>query len=319
MVSSLHPISTQIWKRPPSDWNLLITQLYNWLFRMEEEAGGTWKPKNLHEIKLFKIEESGSVFSADEVSPHLRDWPNGWSGFCHTFRRTLVKSEYWPLNVDEKSFKPGFSPPPPTTSLELFDFGDQENFTWAEGNSVKNLTMNLESGEHRLLEVRTHWGGRLPFAMEFLQTVSDGEGRMTTHTSHVYKKRRHESFTRLERELLSDYRQERHDGVWLDLIGNGSPGSLVGTILGPQDSPYSGGRFQIEITLPPTYPFMAPKFRFVTKIWHPNVDHRTGEVCVTGVGPIIILVKMLIHFQVLFPCHGDVFFYRESPGSAVVA
>ena len=305
---------SQIWKRHPGDWDLLVTQLYIWLFRVEEEAGRARSPEELHVMELFKTDGEGSVFSAEEeVSQPLRDWLNEWSSVSHKFRRTSVKPDTWPrpLHVNEKSFKPGFSPTPTSASRQLFDLGNQENFTWTEGNSIMNLIMNQESGDHWLLEVRTHWGGRLPFALELVQTARDSEGMQTSRSSQVYQKRRHDSFTRLERELLEDVSQERHDGVWLDLVRDGSPGSLVGTITGPQGSPYSGGRFQIEIILPETYPFVAPKFRFITKVWHPNVNHLTGDVCLVDVPPSLPLVKMLIHFQVNFRFNHETFTMLE--------
>uniref|UniRef100_A0A5G2QZC6 Ubiquitin conjugating enzyme E2 N n=1 Tax=Sus scrofa TaxID=9823 RepID=A0A5G2QZC6_PIG len=44
-------------------------------------------------------------------------------------------------------------------------------------------------------------------------------------------------------------------------------------IAGPQDSPFEGGTFKLELFLPEEYPMAAPKVRFMTKIYHPNVDN----------------------------------------------
>ncbi|VDL69569.1 unnamed protein product [Nippostrongylus brasiliensis] len=49
-------------------------------------------------------------------------------------------------------------------------------------------------------------------------------------------------------------------------------------IAGPQDSPFAGGVFKLELFLPEEYPMAAPKVRFMTKIYHPNID-KLGRIC----------------------------------------
>ena len=48
-------------------------------------------------------------------------------------------------------------------------------------------------------------------------------------------------------------------------------------IFGPPDTLYAGGYFKAHIRFPGDYPFSAPSFRFLTKIWHPNI-YENGEV-----------------------------------------
>ncbi|TYJ48176.1 hypothetical protein E1A91_A01G042400v1 [Gossypium mustelinum] len=48
-------------------------------------------------------------------------------------------------------------------------------------------------------------------------------------------------------------------------------------ILGPTQSPYEGGVFKLELFLPEEYPMAAPKVRFLTKIYHPNID-KLGRI-----------------------------------------
>merc|ERR1712205_292215 len=49
-------------------------------------------------------------------------------------------------------------------------------------------------------------------------------------------------------------------------------------IAGPQSSPYEGGIFKLELFLPGEYPMVPPKVRFLTKIYHPNID-KLGRIC----------------------------------------
>ena len=51
------------------------------------------------------------------------------------------------------------------------------------------------------------------------------------------------------------------------------------TIKGTSDSPYKGGTFKLDLTLPPNYPFKAPTVKFTTKIYHPGINEE-GAICV---------------------------------------
>ena len=54
-------------------------------------------------------------------------------------------------------------------------------------------------------------------------------------------------------------------------------------ISGPQNTPFENGDFDCKLRLTDSYPKEPPKGFFVTKIFHPNVEPRTGEICVSGV------------------------------------
>eukprot|EP01063_Lacrimia_lanifica_P019595 TRINITY_DN2702_c0_g1_i1.p3 TRINITY_DN2702_c0_g1~~TRINITY_DN2702_c0_g1_i1.p3 ORF type:complete len:167 (+),score=56.55 TRINITY_DN2702_c0_g1_i1:69-569(+) len=50
-------------------------------------------------------------------------------------------------------------------------------------------------------------------------------------------------------------------------------------IQGPEGTPYEKGVFEVAIKVPMDYPMAAVTASFVTKIFHPNVQFDSGEIC----------------------------------------
>lgn len=55
-------------------------------------------------------------------------------------------------------------------------------------------------------------------------------------------------------------------------------------IFGPPDTLYQGGYFKAEMKFPYDYPYAPPSFRFLTKMWHPNI-YDSGDVCISILHP----------------------------------
>ena len=69
------------------------------------------------------------------------------------------------------------------------------------------------------------------------------------------------------------------------------------TIMGPDESPYVGGVFFLNIHFPTDYPFKPPKINFTTRLYHPNVNSN-GSICLDILkdqwSPALTISKVLL-------------------------
>ena len=73
-------------------------------------------------------------------------------------------------------------------------------------------------------------------------------------------------------------------------------------IIGPDESPWEGGIFQLKIKLPKEYPHRPPSIKFITQMFHPNI-YKNGNICLDILqskwSPVYDIRSVLISIQSL--------------------
>uniref|UniRef100_A0A4W5MUM7 E2 ubiquitin-conjugating enzyme n=1 Tax=Hucho hucho TaxID=62062 RepID=A0A4W5MUM7_9TELE len=85
----------------------------------------------------------------------------------------------------------------------------------------------------------------------------------------------------LEMKSLQD---EPVEGFRITLVDESDLYNWEVAIFGPPNTHYEGGYFKAQIKFPIDYPYSPPAFRFLTKMWHPNI-YENGDVCISILHP----------------------------------
>ena len=119
--------------------------------------------------------------------------------------------------------------------------------------------------------------------------------------SHLYDTHQYKSLpNRIKKELL---RLESNNNP--DFIYKINPENLRHVFIdmkGPDNTCYSNGIFKLELFIPKGYPYDALKVRFLTKVYHPNIDF-IGRICLDILkknwSPAMQIQNVLISIQSL--------------------
>ena len=107
------------------------------------------------------------------------------------------------------------------------------------------------------------------------------------------------SMPRINKEL-ADIESDASCGVRVEPVAGNK---MVGYFTGPDDTPYAGGTFSVDILIPQGYPFEPPKMKFITRVWHPNVSSVTGAICLDILkdqwSPALTIKTAMISLQAL--------------------
>ncbi|KAK9464737.1 ubiquitin-conjugating enzyme/RWD-like protein [Lipomyces arxii] len=87
----------------------------------------------------------------------------------------------------------------------------------------------------------------------------------------------HSVTKRLQSELMQ-LMMSNVSGISAFPVSDSNVCQWSGTITGPDGTFYEGLTYKISLNFPPNYPYRAPVIRFVSPMWHPNVD-MSGNIC----------------------------------------
>lgn len=88
---------------------------------------------------------------------------------------------------------------------------------------------------------------------------------MNKQNPMLAKKRRERDIAKLKQKGFAVERESEQD--------------ILVTFVGPDETLYELGMWNVRVHLPTEYPYKSPSLGFVNKIYHPNIDFQSGSIC----------------------------------------
>ena len=111
-----------------------------------------------------------------------------------------------------------------------------------------------------------------------------------------------QALKRIQKEL-KEFNEEEPEGFTAGPIDDSDMFKWEASIQGPEETPFEGGTFNLNIEFPKDYPFKPPKVNFTTKVYHPNIKFSdgSGSICLDILkdqwSPDISISKLLLAIQ----------------------
>ena len=127
-----------------------------------------------------------------------------------------------------------------------------------------------------------------------------------------------QALKRIQKDLIN-FNKEEPEGIYAGPTDDSDMFRWEASIEGPENSPYEGGTFNLNIEFPKDYPFKPPKIHFVTNIFHPNVCiNHCRKICLdllhAAWSPDISISKILLYIQnsLIIPQEGEYLLGNEA-------